>query len=351
LPVGEPIQGDAIRSEKIDEAIQAHTEKERVPGLSLALVRNGTVLKSKGYGFANLELSAPVHPDTVFQIGSITKQFTAAGILLLWDAGKLDLDAPVHAYLDGLPDAWKPLTLRHLLEHTSSLANVTELPEFSYRIEYTRQELIDLVAARPPAFPPGEKWEYTNTGYILLAWILEDVSGKSYGEFLTERVFEPLGMESTRVIVPEEIVPNRAEGYCWEDGRHCNGESLRPREIVGAGGLLSTTLDLAKWDAALYSEIPLKRRLKEAMWTPARLNDGTLARTETSCGERYGFGWFLGEYRGHRLVSHTGETDAGFSSEIMRFVDDRFTLILLSNVEPMEQDQLTKRVARLCLEG
>ncbi|MBW3624277.1 MAG: beta-lactamase family protein [Armatimonadetes bacterium] len=346
--MGEGFQADAAAFERMDAYIASEMERQPFPGLALALVQDGTLVRAKGYGSSSLELNTPVHPDTVFQIGSLTKQFTAAGILLLWEAGRLDLDARIGAYLSGLPEAWEPLTLRHLLVHTSGLENVTGLDAFTYRKEYTKDELLDLLADQPVGFEPGERWDYSNTNYVLLAWIIEAVSGQSYGEFLHERIFAPLHMEDTRVIAPDEIVPRRAAGYCKVKGGYCKGEPHRPQVIVGAGGLLSTVLDLAKWDAALHGDFPLSSRLKREMWTPARLSDSSFAQTGLSCGEHYGFGWFLGDYRGHREVSHTGETDAGFNSEIFRLLDDRITVILLSNVEPMEQDRLTKGIIDRC---
>lgn len=341
--------GSALPNEKIDDYVCDELQKQNIPGVSLAIVREGTVLKSKGYGLSNLELSVPVHPDTVFQIGSISKQFTAAGILLLWEEGKVDPDERVGEYLNGLPDAWKSITLRQMLHHTSGLTEVTELPGFTYRRDYSKEELINLLAPHPLEFEPGTRWMYSNTGYVLLGWIIEEASGQSFGEFFAERIFRPIGMENTRTIDYDEIVPNRAAGYCRQDGGPCRGELLRPKVIVGAGGLLSTALDLAKWDAALYTDSPLSDRLKTEMWSPARLNDGSLAETTETCGKHYGFGWFLGEHRGRRSVSHTGQTDAGFTSEIFRIPEEALTILLLGNVEPMKQDRMVKYITDLIL--
>jgi CubicO group peptidase (beta-lactamase class C family) len=331
----------------IDEFIGRERGKQHLPGVSLALVKNGNVVKASGYGQSNIELDAPADSRTVYQIGSLTKQFTAAAILLLKEEQKLQLDDPVHEHIEGIPPAWEGITLRHLLTHTSGLKNVTELPEFDYHNEYTEKELLDLLVPLPLDFKPGQQWSYTNTGYVLLGWIIQKRSGQSYGDYLSERIFKPLEMADTRTIDPKEIVPRRGFGYCWE-GRIRNGDPSRPQAIAGAGGLLSTVLDLAKWDAALHAESPLNQALKEEMWTPALLSNGALATTRMSAGEHYGMGWFLGEYRGRKMVSHTGETDAGFNSEILRFYEERLTLILLCNLEPMEQDQLTKGIADLC---
>lgn len=348
--MGATSQRQAIPGEKIDDYIQRELQGQQIPGLSLAIIRNGVILKSTGYGVANLELNVPVHPDTVFQIGSISKQFTAAGILLLWEDGKIDPDAHASDYLEGLPTAWDGITLRHMLTHTSGLKEVTELPGFSYRTDYSQDKLLDLMAPHPLDFSPGEKWCYSNTGYVLLGWILEKVSGQSYGDFLTERIFSPLGMENTQAIVSDQIVPHRASGYCRQGRGHCKGEPLRPQVIAGAGGLLSTALDIAKWDAALYTDFPLNARLKNEMWKPALCVDGSAAETTETCGKHYGFGWFIGEHREHPTVSHTGQTDAGFTSEIFRLPEDRLTLLIFGNVEPLEQDRMVKHIADMLLD-
>lgn len=347
--MGESFRGIPVPHEAVDEIVRSTLQQQQIPGLVLALNRCGSLLKSGGYGLAQMEHGIPVHADTVFQIGSVTKQFTAAAVMLLADEGKLDLDAPAHTYLETLPEAWRPITLRHLLTHTSGLDNVTEVPGFSYRKDYTRDEFLEFAASYPFKFSIGEGWFYTNTGYALLGWIIEDLSGRSFASYLGERIFEPLNMENTRLIRYEEIVPHRAAGYNRVDSRHERGEALRPSVIAGSGGLLSTALDLAKWDAALHTDFPLRRDLKEQIWTPARLNDGSLAVTDVECGPHYGFGWFIGEHRGRRLVSHTGVTDAGFSSEILRFPEEGFTVIFLCNVEPMEQDEFSRTIADACM--
>jgi CubicO group peptidase (beta-lactamase class C family) len=328
----------------IDEYLRREMDRQHIPGLSFALVQAGKIVRASGYGLANVELEAPADCHTVYQIGSLTKQFTAAAILLLKEENKLTLDDLLPRHLPNVPTRWAGMTLRHLLTHTSGLKNVTERPSFDYHREYTREDLLGLLAPLPLDFEIGTQWSYTNTGYILLGWIIEKVSGQSYAEFLNERIFKPLAMTDTRTIVPKEIVARRGFGYCWE-GAHCNGDPSRPQAIVGAGGLLSTVMDLAKWDEALYSDFPLKPSLKEEMWTPARLNSGAPVQTEMSCGDHYGLGWFIGEYRGHPLVSHTGETDAGFNSEILRFYEDRLTLIVLCNLEPVEQERIIKGLA------
>ncbi len=333
----------------LDQYITSEMRQQHIPGLSVGLYRNGKLCLAKGYGQANLEWETPVSETTVFQIGSLTKQFTAAAVLLLHEEGRINLDAPMVEYLDHLSTDWQRITLRQMLTHTSGLPDVTELPGFLYGKDYTREELAVFVAGHSLRFEPGTGWYYSNTGYAFLGWIIEEASGKSYRDFLTERIFVPAGMTLTRTIIPEEIVPQRAAGYCWK-GYQCNGDPARPRVIAGAGGLLSTAVDLAAWDAALCGEAILSDALKELMWTPATLTDGSFACTNETCGDYYGFGWFVGEHMGRRAVAHTGMTDAGFSSEILRFLDDRRTLIVLTNCEPVEQDRIIKEMAHLWFE-
>jgi len=334
-------------TEEIDGTIEHEMKSQRIPGLSLAIVRQGRPLMAKGYGVANLELQPRAHAGTVYQVGSLTKQFTAAAVLLLARDGKLAIDDPVGRYLCPLPRAWSPITLRHLLTHTSGIPEVTTLPGFTYRDEYQRADLLGMLAAAPLDFSPGRQWTYSNSGYVLLGWIVEEAGGISLERFLAERVFGPLEMAATRFIHFQEVVRDCADGYePGDDGwRRCI--PLRPEAIAGAGGILSTVRDLARWDAALYTDFPLDRSSRQAMATPAKLDDGSIALTGEPCGEHYGFGWYLGRHHGRPIASHTGETDAGFSSMILRLVESGWTILLLSNVKAIGQLRITWSIADL----
>src|SRR5262249_8516225 len=288
------LQTAAVRADKVDDYVKAEMQKQRIPGLSLAVVKEGKVIKAEGYGLANVEQNVPARPDTVYKIASVSKQFIATGILLLVQEGKISLDDKVGKYLEGTPESWGVITLRHLLTHTSGI--VREAPGFD---PFKVQKDFDVIKTAYPLalrFAPGEKYEYCNVGYFSLAEIISRVSGKSLRDLLAERFFGPLGMTVTRPTSVREVVPNRAGGYEWEDGKMQNASdyiAVRP-----SGAFLSNVLDLAKWDAALYTDAILKKATREQMWTPVRLNSGATYP--------YGFGWALDPLKDHRQVSHGG---------------------------------------------
>ncbi|MGH9900419.1 MAG: serine hydrolase domain-containing protein [Pyrinomonadaceae bacterium] len=327
-------QGDAS-VQRIDEFINAETRRQRIPGVALAVVKDGQVVLAKGYGLANVEHQVPVKPETVFQSGSVGKQFTATAVMMLVEEGKLSLDDKISKYLAGAPEAWKDITVRHLLTHT---AGTTDYPsDFDFRRDYTEDELFKRAAVVPLAFRPGEKWSYSNLGYVMLGILINKVSGKFYGDFLQERVFRPLGMTTARVITEADIVPNRAAGYRLVKGELKNQNWVSPSVNTTADGALYLTVyDMAKWDAALYGEKLLKRSSLEQMWTPVKLSDGKT--------QQYGFGWSLGEVRGRRIVEHGGAWQ-GFKAYIARFVDDKTTVVLFANLAQADQGRLARGVA------
>ncbi|MDQ3009320.1 MAG: serine hydrolase [Acidobacteriota bacterium] len=327
-----------VRADKVDDFVKAEMQKQRISGLSLAVVKEGKIIKAEGYGLANVEHNIPAKAETVFQIGSVSKQFIAAGIMLLMQDGKVSLDDKVSKFLEGSPDTWKEITVRHLLTHTSGI--VREAPGFDpFKIQ-PDADVIKTAYPLPLRFAPGEKWEYCNVGYFTLAEIIHKVSGKPWGDYLNERLFLPLEMNATRTTTTTEIVPNRADGYVWRDGRLRNADiffALRP-----SGAFLSTALDLAKWDAALYSDQMLKPATREQMWMPVKLNSGT--------SHPYGFGWELGTVGGHRRVSHSGSLP-GFRATITRFVDDKLTVIVLANADNANPVAIALGVAEHHLPG
>jgi CubicO group peptidase (beta-lactamase class C family) len=311
------VAGRSARGDEIDDYIRSDMARRHVPGVSLAVIKDGKLAKAQGYGLADVELKVPATPETVYKIGSVSKQFIAAGIMLLAQDGKLSVDDKISKYLEGTPEAWKDITIRHLLTHTSGLPR--EAPGFD---ELKVQSDADLIKSAHDAklnFAPGEKWRYCNLGYFSLAEIIHKVSGKKWGEFLRERLFVPLQMNSTRVTTETDIVENRADGYYWR-GNLINDEPMLA--VRPSGAFLSTVLDLVKWDAALDSGRVLSKDTLEQMWTPARLNDGT--------EQAYGFGWELKPFNGHKLVRHGGSL-TGFRAALWRFPDDRLTVIVLAN--------------------
>ncbi|MCI0339135.1 MAG: beta-lactamase family protein [Acidobacteria bacterium] len=322
------------QADKVDDYIKAEMEKQRIIGLTLAVIKDGKIIKVEGYGKANAELNIPARPETVYKIGSVSKQFIATGIMLLVNEGKVNLDDKVSKFLEGTPDTWKDITVRHLLTHTSGI--IREAPGFqAYKVQ-NDLDVIKTAYPLPLRFTPGEKWEYCNVGYFTLAEIIHKVSGKSWGDYLSERVFKPLEMNATRITSVTEIVQNRADSYSWEkDNLQNAGELLAVRP---SGAFLSTALDLAKWDAALYTDKILKQSLREQMWTPVKLNNGTT--------HPYGLGWELSTASGHKLVHHGG-TLSGFRSQFARFIDDGLTVIVLTNTGNARPDSIARGVAAL----
>jgi CubicO group peptidase (beta-lactamase class C family) len=324
---------------KVDEYVKAQMEQQKIPGLSLAVVRNGEVIKAKGYGLANVEHNVPATADTIYQSGSVGKQFTATLVMMLVEEGKMSLDDRIGKYIPDAPDIWKDITVRHLLTHTSGLSNKL-YDHINMRQDYTEDELVKQIAALPLDFQPGEKWSYSNPGYVMLGILIHKAAGKFYGDLLREKVFAPLGMTTARIIDEAGIIPNRAAGYRLVEGELKNQEWVSPLlNTTADGALYFTVLDMAKWDAALYTEKLLKRASLDLMWTPAKLNDG---KTE----QRYGFGWGLGEVRGHRVIEHGGGWQ-GFATQISRYVDDKLTVIVLTNLANARPQTIAKGVAGL----
>lgn len=326
------------QADKVDDFVKAEMQKQRISGLSIAVVKEGKIIKAEGYGLANVELNIPAKPETVYQIGSVSKQLIAAGVLLLLQDGKLSLDDKLSKFLDGTPDTWKEITVRHLLTHTSGI--VREAPGFDPFKVQADADVIKTAYPLPLRFAPGEKWEYCNVGYFALAEIMRKVSGKPWAVFLHERVFQPLGMDATRTTTLTEIVPNRADGYVWRDGKLRNAESffaLRP-----SGAFLSTVLDLAKWDAALYSEQILNAASRELMWTPVKLNSGA--------SHPYGFGWELDAVNGHKRVQHGGSLP-GFRATIARYATDKVTVIVLTNADNANPGPIALGIAENYIPG
>jgi CubicO group peptidase (beta-lactamase class C family) len=332
----------AVRpDDEVARVVRAEMEKQHIPGLALLVSRNGVPIRAEGFGLANVELSVPVKPETIFQSGSVGKQFTATAVMLLVEEGKIGLGDPLSKYFPDGPDWWKEVTIRELLSHT---AGFTDYPkDFDLRMDYTEEELIKVVEAIPPAYPPGTNWKYSNLGYVTLGVLIHKVSGQYFADFLQERVFKPLGMSTTRIISEADIIPNRAAGYRLEKGEIKNQEWVSPSANSTAdGSLYFTILDLAKWDAALYTEKVLKESSKREMWTVAALRDGKPNRAG------YGFAWFVDSRNGHRLVGHDGRWQ-GFTTHIARYLDDGLTIVILTNQGNCDPQRIVDEVAAIYL--
>jgi CubicO group peptidase (beta-lactamase class C family) len=307
------------RAAAFDAYLDAAVEHDHFSGTVL-VAHNGAPIFSQSYGMANYELNAPFTPDTVFNIASITKQFTATAIMQLQEQGRLNVGDPICNYLTDCPAAWRPITIRHLLTHTSGIPNYSSLLDWdevgAVHEYYSRGEVVELFDNLPLEFAPGEQHSYSNSGYQLLAQIIERVSGVSYGAYLNDNIFTPLGMTHTRYNATRALVPNRATGYYSLGTSFINVSLHTPTVHFGDAGIFSSARDLLLWDQALYSDRVLSQASKDAMFTPFLNN--------------YGYGWRVGQSHGHAQVNHSGSSQ-GFSSFIMRFPDDRLTIIVLSN--------------------
>lgn len=320
------------KPDKIDQYIEIQMRRQKIPGLSIAVVRDGKVIKARGYGLANLETNTPATEKTVYKIASVSKQFIAAGIMLLVREGKISLDDSVTKYITEAPDTWKPITIRHLLSHTSGL--VRDIPNFDGLKVISDTESIKSAFPAPFRFAPGTKWAYCNVGYYTLAEIIRRISGKPWPDFFNEHIFMPVGMTQTQTTNVYDIIPNRANGYSPSKGGIENASvwyALRP-----SGGFISSVLDMAKWDAALYSDNILKAATKEEMWRSVKLADGSDAK--------YGLGWFVDTVNGHRWIHHDGGVP-GFNSNFDRYVDDGLSIIILCNWDDADIIKVSENVA------
>ncbi len=325
----------ASRADRVDDYMRAEMAARRIPGAALVVLRAGKPVKTGAYGLANLELNVPVRPETVFEIGSVTKQFTAAGVLLLAQEGKLAVDDRVNRYLGGTPEAWRDITLRHLLTHTSGIKSYTGLDGFELRRHLTQAQFIAALAPLPLDFKPGEGWKYSNSGYNLLGYIIENVSRTNYWDFMSQRIFERLHMTCTTNRLPSLIITNRASGY--EQTNHVLiNRDYDLTDVFSAGALATTVLDLAKWSAALDTDLLLDARSKEMMWTSAILNSGV--RTN------YGLGWRIESFQGRLNIGHGGST-SGFSASVQRFPSEKLAVILLTNTDEQIATRLARQIA------
>ena len=333
-----PVAFPAITfADAIDEFMASYMQRHHVPGIAVAISRDGQVVRAAGYGLANVEHKVPATPTTVFQTGSVGKQFTAMAVMMLVDAGKLGLDDHIGRFFPDAPATWKDITVRHLLTHTSGIKDWEGKTDIDYRRDYTEDELVQVAMKLAPDFAPGTQWSYSNTAYVLLGILVHKVSGQFYGDFLAERVFKPLGMSSTRIISESDIVQNRAAGYTIESGKLQNQEWVSPSlNTTADGSLYTTALDMAKWDAALGARRFLQPSSYEAMWSPVGLRDGTTFP--------YGFAWFLDVQRGEPVIKHGGSWQ-GFRAAIARYPSRKLTVIVLANLAEAEPERLAAALA------
>jgi CubicO group peptidase (beta-lactamase class C family) len=325
-------------ADDIDRYLRTEMARQHIPGMAIAIVRDGKPTVVRTYGSANLELGAPVTRDTVFRIASLSKQMLATGMLLLEREGRVALDEPIAKYLPDAPAAWRGITIRQVLSHTAGLA--TESPGFDSFRSQSDIERIRAAYAVPLQSAPGEKFSYSNLGYTIVAEIIRQASGEHWPQFMQRRLFGPLGMQATRTASLIDLVPNRASGYQFRDGVQKNVEpllALRP-----SGAFLSSLADLIRWDAALRAEGTVISPLREAAWTAARLSDQSPTH--------YGLGWWIDEVNGHRRVRHGG-TQPGFRAEYAQFLDDGLSVIVLANGESVRPNDIALELANRYVPG
>ncbi len=325
------------RADEVETLVTNAMQLHHVPGVACLVIKDGQPVESIYAGAANLEWNTPVTAGTEFEIGSITKQFTAACILTLADEGKLSVDDLISKYLTNTPPAWSAIKIRHLLSHTSGIVNYDGLDGFELRQHLTQAQFIARLAPHPLNFAPGDAWAYSNTGFNLLGYIVENVSGESYWRFLREHILDPLQMTNTYDRDPHNLIPRRANGYGYDKpaAKYYNRD-YDLTDLFSAGTIVSTVGDLAKWDAAIQGDQVLSAAAKKMWWTPVVLNNGRpldhLGHVPGRDLGSYGFAWFLHPEQAHKNIGHSGVT-SGFSAANEWYPDDHLTIIVLSNTE------------------
>jgi len=328
-------QNTALAS-KVEAYLKPLLDEDLISG-SVLIAKGDAVLVSRGFGPANREYNQPCTPETRFRLASVSKQFTATAIMMLEEAGKLSVEDSLSQYIPDYPRGGE-ITLHHLLTHTSGVINYSRL-EDHYRVwcmPHTLEQVIDRFKQKPLQFNPGERWAYSNSGYVLLTYIIEKVSGLTYEEYLKQHIFKPLDMAHSGVDRHTAVIPKRATGH-YNDGQGIvQAPYLDMAYTSGAGGLYATTGDLYKWDRALYGERLISESSKKRMFTPYKA--------------KYGYGWFITEMDGHRLIEHRGGLN-GFLTQIYRFVDDDVVVITLFNYVSTFTRQVNRDLAALALGG
>ena len=329
---------------KVD-AVFENWNKPNTPGAAVAVVKNGEVILEKGYGMANLEYDVPITPSTIFQIASVSKQFTVFAILLLEKEGKLNLDDDIRKHLPEVPDFGEKISLRHLASHTSGLRDqwaLLEMAGWQIADVITQEDILELVRKQENLnFAPGEEFMYSNTGFTLLAEVVEKVSGKSFAEFSEERIFEPLRMQSTLVYDDyRKVVKNRA--YSYYNGKTGYRKGVLNVEAVGQGNIFSSASDMAKWVINLQDPKVGVTSMINRMNELQVLNNGEIF--EGALGQ------FVKEYRGLKEIEHAGRT-VGFNSHVSRFPEQDFAVSILSNSAELEADEMVHKIADIYLEG
>jgi len=333
--LSQPLAAQVHQLDSVGRYVTREMTRQQIPGVSIAIVRGDSVLLARGYGFANLEHRVPASDSTVYQSGSLGKQFTATAVGMLAGQGRLSVNDRIVKWLPEGKGVWDSVTVHQLLTHTSGIPDYTD-SLIDLRKDYTEGQLVRLAASQPLDFPTGGSWSYSNTGYLLLGVLIHRVTGRFYGDVLHDLLFAPLKMQ-TRIISEADIVPNRAAGYRLVGSRLKNQEWVSPTLNTTADGALYLTVnDLARWALALRGRrLPPAAVLDEA-WRPVRLKDGGAFP--------YGYGWGLTEQRGHRRIGHTGSWQ-GFKTAIYRYPEFDLTVVALANLDEATPGPIAEGIA------
>ncbi len=353
----EPVLNET-HAEKVDKLF-AYWSKDDTPGAAVVVIKDGQIELNRCYGMANLEDNKPIEPDTAFLLASVTKQFTAMAIMMLADRGKLGYDDPLSKFFPQFPPYAQKITLRHLLNHSAGFPEYDHLFIASGQIdrnwprsaksepasfEPTSKDALSILAeVQVPHFPAGEQFEYSNSGYVILAQIVEKVSGQSFADFLQRHIFQPLGMK--RSLLYDETrpkVPNVATSYRYtlKDGSYRDIDYAPQNAIYGEDNVYTTIEDMVKWDQALYTEKLVKTATLREAFTPGKLNSGEATI--------YGFGWFVRPILGLDAVDHGGSW-LGFRTGIVRFPGERFSVVVLANSAQLKASEFAKNISKIYL--
>jgi CubicO group peptidase (beta-lactamase class C family) len=318
------------------------------PGCEILVMKKGDTLYRKAYGLANMELNVPMRPEMIFRIGSITKQYTAVAILQLVEQGKISLQDSIQKFITEFPNKGQTITIGNLLTHTSGISDYGALDFHipnAIRIDFPTKQIIDSLDQLPLEFTPGSKFSYSNSNYFLLAYIIQEVSGKSYMEYLTENIFEPASLSHTYYDSPTEIIAGRVNGYSKINSKYYNAGYISMSLVFGAGALLSNVDDMYKWHEALYHGKLIKLETLQKAFTPFKLSNGT--------SSEYGYGWFIKNRNGSKSIEHSGGIDGFQSDEIYFPEQDIFIATLYNSVNEGGSDMsfmaLDNDIATLCL--
>lgn len=322
-------------ADRVDELMTAAMKSDHFNG-SILITRNGKVIVSKGYGMSNIENDIPNTSQTKFRIGSLTKQFTAMAIMMLQERGKLNVEHSVCNYLTNCPEAWKPVTIHHLLTHSSGIPDYVNVWGYEKVLASPSPatDILEIVKKAPVEFKPGKRFSYSSLGYILLGSVIEKSSGMPYEAFLRENIFKPLKMENTGYDNNKAILKHRAAGYSLQRNTLINAPYMDMSLPFAAGGLYSTVEDLQLWDEALYTEKLVGKKSLDAIFT--------------AYAAEHGYGWQVTKHLNRKFIGHGGWIN-GFASSIARYPEDKLCVIVLSNLDSVPVNTMARSLAAIAL--